>query len=141
MERADAEKKLADKRPMSVAENTKAQQVILASAEMDQAAGSAQQGVLKQLDDPAFVAGFGSNGGEEFLSYMLLAESLVAKGGKPWTDWDKAMTANLNRVQNGDGSWTGHHCITGRNFVTAAALLVLTADRAQVPLAVKMKQG
>jgi hypothetical protein len=141
MERADAEKKLADKRPMSVAENAKAQQVIVESANVDIAAGNAQQGVLKQLEDPSFVAGFGSNGGEEFLSYMLLAESLVAKGGNAWSDWDKAMTANLNRVQNGDGSWTGHHCITGRNFVTAAALLVLTADRAQVPLAAKIKQG
>ena len=35
------------------------------------------------------------------------------------------MTANLNRIQNDDGSWTGHHCITGRTFCTSTALLVL----------------
>ena len=43
--------------------------------------------------------------------------------------------------QNGDGSWTGHHCITGRTFCTAAALLVLMADRAPVPVASQIKHG
>jgi hypothetical protein len=88
-----------------------------------------------RLKDPAFVAGFGSNGGEEFLSYMLVSESLRAEGGKAWEDWDTQMSVNLARVQNDDGSWTGHHCITGRNFCTAAALLVLMADRAQAHVA------
>lgn len=141
VERADAERQLAEKRPMTVVESAQVQTRIQEAADVEKAANDAQAGVLRQLDDPSFVAGFGSNGGEEFLSYMLLAESLVAKGGNEWTTWDKAMTANLNRVQNGDGSWSGHHCITGRNFVTSAALLVLTADRAQVPLAAKIKRG
>jgi hypothetical protein len=78
------------------------------------------------------------HGSEEFLSYMLVSESLVVKGGAEWDKWDTAMTHNLNRVQNGDGSWTGHHCITGRTFVTSSALLVLTADRAPVPIAAQM---
>jgi len=43
------------------------------------------------------------------------------------------MTDNLERIQNRDGSWSGHHCITGRTFCTAAALLVLLADRAPRP--------
>ncbi|MCK6547883.1 terpene cyclase/mutase family protein [Myxococcota bacterium] len=102
---------------------------------------SANAALLRRLDDPSFIAGFGSNGGEEFLSYMLVSESLVVQGGREWKTWDAAMTQNLDRVQNPDGSWTGHHCITGRTFVTASALLVLTADRAPVPLAAKMKQG
>lgn len=101
----------------------------------------AQGALVKQLQDPTFVAGFGNNGGEEFLSYMLVSESLVGKGGKEWEDWDRSMTNNLNRVQNPDGSWTGHHCITGRTFVTSAALLVLTADRAPMPLAAELKKG
>ena len=42
------------------------------------------------------------------------------------------MTANLNRMQNADGSWSGHHCITGRTFCTASALLVLMADRTPI---------
>jgi hypothetical protein len=44
------------------------------------------------------------------------------------------MTANLNRVQNQDGSWSGSHCITGRTFCTSTALLVLMADRTPVPV-------
>jgi len=97
----------------------------------------AQAQVVARLDDKAFIAGFGSNGGEEFLSYMNLAESLVVKGGEEWRHWDSSMTENLNRIQNEDGSWTGHHCITGRTFCTATALLVLMADRTPLPVSVK----
>ena len=93
-----------------------------------------QLAVVRQLEDPAFVSGFGSNGGEEFLSYMNISESLVVSGDEAWQRWDAAVTDNLNRVQNGDGSWTGHHCITGRTFVTSAALLTLMADRTPVPV-------
>ncbi len=96
---------------------------------------AAQQAVVQKLDDAQFVSGFGSNGGEEFLSYMNIGESLVVKGGQDWQKWDQSITQNLNRVQNQDGSWTGHHCITGRTFCTATALLVLTVDRAPVPVA------
>jgi hypothetical protein len=85
------------------------------------------------LGEQAFVQGFGSNGGEEFLSYMNISETLRAKGGEEWQKWDRRMTENLERIQNKDGSWTGHHCITGRTFCTATALLVLLADRAPRP--------
>ena len=94
---------------------------------------AAQKVVIARLDDPQFVAGFGSNGGEEFLSHMNIGESLVVKGGDDWKKWDEKMTKNLNRIQNGDGTWTGHHCITGRTFCTAAALMVLMVDRTPVP--------
>jgi hypothetical protein len=93
----------------------------------------AQQSVVARLDNPSFVAGFGSNGGEEFLSYMNISESLVLRGDDTWRRWDQAMAGNLGRVQNQDGSWSGHHCITGRNFCTATAVLVLLADRTPVP--------
>lgn len=83
--------------------------------------------------DKGFREGFGSNGGEEFLSYLNISETLLRKGGQEWQDWDRSMTENLERIQNKDGSWTGHHCITGRTFCTAAALLVLLADRAPRP--------
>lgn len=89
----------------------------------------AMQATVKRLSDDGFVAGFGNNGGEEFLSYMNISESLVQKGGKDWEKWDREISANINRVQNADGSWSGHHCITGRTFVTSTALLTLTADR------------
>lgn len=100
----------------------------------------AQRAVINKLDDKQFVSGFGSNGGEEFLSYNTIGESLVAKGGPEWAKWDRRMTANLERIQNNDGTWSGHHCITGRTFCTAAALMVLTVDRAPVPLAEKVRR-
>ena len=101
---------------------------------------SAKTAIVKKLEDKRFIAGFGSNGGEEFLSYMNIGETLVVTGGDKWEKWDKSITENLNRIQNKDGSWSGHHCITGRNFCTAAALLVLTTDRAPVPVAAKVKK-
>lgn len=85
--------------------------------------------ITSKLDDEGFVSGFGSNGGEEFWSYWNLSEALVREGGNDWLKWDAAMGKNLSRIQNEDGSWTGHHCITGRTFCTSAALLVLLADR------------
>lgn len=100
---------------------------------------AAQEAVVKKLDDQRFIAGFGNNGGEEFLSYMNIGEGLVVKGGDNWKTWDKSITENLNRVQNQDGSWSGHHCITGRTFCTSAALLVLMVDRAPMPVAAKVK--
>ena len=90
------------------------------------------------MGDKQFIAGFGSNGGEEFLSHMTIGESLLARGGADWKKWDQAMTANMNRIQNEDGSWSGDHCITGRTFCTASALMVLTVDRAPVPVAAKI---
>jgi hypothetical protein len=101
---------------------------------------AAQKAVIDKLTDKGFVAGFGSNGGEEFLSYNTIGESLVEKGGPEWVSWDQRITANLQRVQNNDGTWTGHHCITGRTFCTAAALLVLTVDRASVTLGDAVKR-
>ncbi len=100
----------------------------------------AQSAVIARLDDKQFVAGFGSNGGEEFLSYMNIGEGLVVKGGDAWKAWDKSISENINRVQNSDGSWSGHHCITGRTFCTSAALLVLMVDRSPQPISEKMKK-
>jgi hypothetical protein len=93
------------------------------------AAAATEAALVARLDDQRFVAGFGNNGGEEFLSYLLISETLVQKGGSEWARWDSAITNLVAGVQNEDGSWTGHHCITGRTFCTAAALLVLMGDR------------
>jgi hypothetical protein len=118
-------------------ERAEAEQKLGQIARAEEVQRKAQAAVVERLDDPRFIAGFGSNGGEEFLSYMNLAESLVVKGGDEWKRWDAQMTANLNRVQDGDGSWSGHHCITGRTFCTSTALLVLMADRTPVPAPAK----
>jgi hypothetical protein len=109
-------------------------------AEIKDAQQASINGIIRQLDDKQFIAGFGNNGGEEFLSYMNISEMLVVNGGPKWKSWDKSIAENLNRVQNQDGSWSGDHCITGRTFCTAAALLTLMADRAPVPLAARIKE-
>ncbi|BCX47099.1 hypothetical protein HAHE_10070 [Haloferula helveola] len=97
-----------------------------------------QQVLLKQVAAKAgeqkFVNGFGNNGGEEFISYMNIGEALRSEGGEAWTNWDAKMTKTLNDAQNADGSWSGQHCITGRTFCTASALMVLMTDRAPVPV-------
>jgi hypothetical protein len=96
--------------------------------------------VAKAVGQEAFVKGFGNNGGEEFLSYMNISETLRLKGGEEWRNWDQKITKTINGAQNGDGSWSGHHCITGRTFCTAGALLTLMADRAPLPAVSKEKE-
>lgn len=93
-----------------------------------------QRGLAKTVRDEKFVAGFGSNGGEEFLSFLHISETLVLKGGEDWTDWDAKMRAGLEKAQDQSGSWSGHHCITGKTFCTSAALLVQLADRTPFPV-------
>jgi len=88
--------------------------------------------VAGKMNDKGFVSGFGNNGGEEFISYMNIGEALRAKGGEEWKKWDGSMTQTVNGAQNADGSWAGQHCITGRTFCTASALMVLMTDRAPV---------
>ncbi|HUQ02287.1 MAG TPA: prenyltransferase/squalene oxidase repeat-containing protein [Kofleriaceae bacterium] len=104
------------------------------AVESDGAAAKVEGALIANLGNDQFIAGFGNNGGEEFLSYMMISESLVAKGGDEWAKWDAQITTLVNKVQNEDGSWSGHHCITGRTFCTAAALLVLMGDRTPMAL-------
>jgi hypothetical protein len=82
-----------------------------------------------QLSDPRFVNGFGSIGGEEFFSYLNIGDSLHRAGGPEWEKWNADMTAKVLKLQNEDGTWAGHHCITGRVAVTSAAILIMLADR------------
>ena len=99
-----------------------------------------QRQLSANVNRPEFVAGFGSNGGEEFLSFLNISEALVVKGGKEWEDWDAKMAKGLEKAQDKDGSWAGHHCITGKTFCTAGALLVLMADRTPFPVDVLKKE-
>jgi len=96
--------------------------------------------IEKELSDPRFVAGFGSVGGEEFFSYLNISDSLHRAGGEPWHKWNQGMTAKLLTMQNEDGTWAGHHCITGRVAVTSAAILMLTVDREPAPGVVSGKK-
>ena len=70
--------------------------------------------------------GFGSNGGEELISYLMTGESIRLQGGQEWKQWYDGMMKKIITIQKRDGSWEGHHCITSPVFCTAAALLVLS---------------
>ena len=89
--------------------------------------------ITAQLGNQQFVTGFGSIGGEEFFSWLNISESLHRTGGPAWQKWNGDMKAKLVKLQNDDGTWAGHHCITGRVAVTSAAILLLTADREAAP--------
>jgi hypothetical protein len=90
--------------------------------------------IKDQLSNDRFVTGFGSIGGEEFFSWLNISESLHRTGGPEWQKWNADTTAKLLKLQNADGTWAGHHCITGRVAVTSAAILLLTADREPAPV-------
>jgi hypothetical protein len=84
-----------------------------------------------QLANAAFVNGYGSMGGEEFFSYLNISDSMKRVGGDAWTKWHADITQKILNLQNSDGTWAGHHCITGRVAMTSAAILNLTVDRAR----------
>jgi Squalene-hopene cyclase C-terminal domain/Prenyltransferase and squalene oxidase repeat len=86
--------------------------------------------IRAQLADARFVEGFGSIGGEEFFSYLNIGDSLKRTGGDDWNKWHSQITQKILNLQNNDGTWAGHHCITGRVAVTSAAILNLSSGRA-----------
>ena len=98
------------------------------------------QAIKAQLSDARVVAGFGSIGGEEFFSYLNIGDSLHRSGGPEWEKWNAAMKAKILKLQNEDGTWAGHHCITGRVAVTSAAILLLLADREPVVQTTSLKR-
>ena len=98
----------------------------------DRAQNAKQIGAIQgQLANAAFVNGFGSMGGEEFFSYLNISDSMKRLGGDAWSKWHANITQKILGLQNSDGTWAGHHCITGRVAMTSAAILNLTVDRAR----------
>lgn len=74
------------------------------------------------------LTGFGNNGGEEFLSFLQTGESLVVNQDEDWKKWYDDMSGRILKIQNANGSWNGHHCITSPVFCTATSLLLLTVE-------------
>ena len=72
--------------------------------------------------------GFGSNGGEEFLSYLQTGESMVIGKDDAWKNWYDNISGRMLKIQNDDGSWSGHHCITSPVFCTATSVLILSIN-------------
>ncbi|HSZ26135.1 MAG TPA: hypothetical protein VK766_10465 [Cytophagaceae bacterium] len=74
------------------------------------------------------LTGFGNNGGEEFLSFLQTGESLIIGKDSSWKKWYSTTSGSLLAIQNEDGSWNGHHCITSPAFCTATCLLILSVN-------------
>ncbi len=81
-----------------------------------------------RAQDKTILQGFGNNGGEEFLSFLQTGESLVINKDQEWKQWYDHSSKNLLAIQNNDGSWNGHHCITSPVFCTATSLLILSIN-------------
>ena len=97
--------------------------------ESRKAAAPMNAAATAKLAESNFVAGFGSMGGEEFVSYLQISDSLVRTGGDPYKQWNGKIKDHLVKLQNADGTWAGHHCITGRVACTAAAVMTLLTER------------
>lgn len=78
--------------------------------------------------DDKVLSGFGNNGGEEFLSFLQTGESMVVNKDDDWKKWYDNIGGRIMKIQNSDGSWNGHHCITSPAFCTATSLLILTIE-------------
>ena len=72
--------------------------------------------------------GYGNNGGEEFLSYLQTGESLIVNEDESWSNWYDNIAKTILDIQNEDGSWNGHHCITSPVFCTATCISLLTIN-------------
>jgi len=81
-----------------------------------------------KAQDERVMDGFGSNGGEEFLSYLQTGESMIIGKDNDWKTWYDNMSGRLLNIQNEDGSWSGHHCITSPVFCTATCILILSVQ-------------
>jgi len=113
----------------------------LSRTEADRKANAREiRAISGQLADSKFVNGFGSMGGEEFFSYLNISDSLHRTGGEEWNKWNNQIKTQLVKLQNNDGTWAGHHCITGRVAVTSAAVMTLLAERDPVVVSVNKKK-
>src|SRR5262249_56353813 len=90
-------KKIAEGPKAPAAEGEKAQTKLKELETNAKAQEEATKQVVQRLGDKQFIQGFGSNGGEEFLSYMQISETLLAKGGKEWQDWGKTKNEEPGR--------------------------------------------
>ena len=125
--KAKQEGKLAKDAPVSVANLKKAG---FSEAEAMEYATSynVYQSAKQTAQRSDVLDGFGNNGGEEFLSFLQTGESLVVNKDKDWKKWYDDMSGRILKIQNADGSWNGHHCITSPVFCTATSILLLTVE-------------
>ncbi|MCC6939305.1 MAG: hypothetical protein IT226_13885 [Flavobacteriales bacterium] len=125
--KAKKEGKIAKDAPITVKTLTDAG-VSQGKAEKLNTAYQVYEAAKQQAQDDGVINGFGNNGGEEFLSFLQTGESLVIGKDQGWKNWYQQTTGRLVSIQNQDGSWNGHHCITSPVFCTATSLLILSIN-------------
>lgn len=92
------------------------------------AAAKVYKAAKVQAMDNQVMNGFGNNGGEEFMSFLQTGESMLVKKDSDWKNWYDNVGGKILKIQNQNGSWNGHHCITSPVFCTATCLLILTIE-------------
>jgi hypothetical protein len=127
VERARKEGKLAANAPVTL-DNLKEAGMSDTEAERLNTAYQVYNAAKQQAQEERVLTGYGNNGGEEFLSFLQTGESLVIAKDAGWRNWYGATTDRLLAIQNQDGSWHGHHCITSPVFCTATSLLILSIN-------------
>ena len=53
---------------------------------------------------------------------------MIINRDEVWKGWFDNVSGQLLSIQNPDGSWNGHHCITSPVFCTATCVLILTVN-------------
>lgn len=126
--KAKKEGKLKQNAPVT-AENLERAGMSKTEADRFATAYKVNSAAAMRAQDAKVMEGFGSNGGEEFLSYLMTGESLIIGQDNTWKNWFEKMAGRLVQIQTNDGSWQGHHCITSPVFCTATCLLILSIDK------------
>ena len=124
VEKAKREGKIKDDKVTE--DNLKAAGANSTDAKQLVTAYSINQASQAQATSEKVMTGYGNNGGEEFMSFLMTGESMLMQGGDNWKKWYDMMSGKLVNIQNTDGSWNGHHCITSPVFCTATCLLILS---------------
>jgi hypothetical protein len=127
MERAKKDGKLAQSAP-ATAENLQKIGFDRDEAMRYSTAYEVYESAKVQAQREDVMDGFGSNGGEEFLSYLQTGESMIINKDNTWQKWYDNISGKMVNIQNNDGSWNGHHCITSPVFCTATCLLILSVS-------------
>ena len=96
--------------------------------DLQRQAQAVAKGAAPQLGNERLMRGFGSYGGEEHVSYMLVAEAKAAIGGAEFAAFRKDIRTRLAQIQRENGTWRGDHCITSTTFCTAASLITLAVQ-------------
>lgn len=79
----------------------------------------------------------GRSGGEEFLGAVLATQALFLDEDARFWRWYGKICKSLLACQNRNGSWFGHHCITGRVFCTSCSIITMLTPDKMLPMQFK----